>query len=108
MFDQHRSNRQVCPPAPTSRLTDCPGDLDAEIALVREAIRLLGERLSAAPGQPRLPLYELLRVADGLSQTSHCLAGLLQAQRALDGAQDVNSALNRALDEVIRDLTQDR
>jgi len=49
-------------------------------------------------------LNDLLHILDSLSQASTRLASLLKAERALGEEQELGSALNQALAEVIREL----
>lgn len=90
----------------SSELPEAQGDLRAEIELVRGLIREIGARLADETDDCAGPrsLNDLLRVLDGLGRAVSRLAGLLKAQRELDGAQSVGDAITRALGDVIQRL----
>jgi CRISPR/Cas system CSM-associated protein Csm2 small subunit len=75
--------------------------LQEEISMLRSVIRRI---VSMSDGGRELP--ELLRIVETLGKTSTRLATLLKADRQLETREDVSSALDEVLEEMIREIRQ--
>ena len=88
-----KSKRQNAPPG------DLPQDMRVEIAMLRQLMRKVLERVGEDD-----QLKELLQVLDVVGKTCMRLSVLLKTERSLDEGQDVAGALNGALAELIEDM----
>lgn len=83
-----------------ARAKDLAG-LEEEITQVRDLIRRVSERAEAG-----LDTEDLLKVLQGVSLSSTRLAALLKSQRSLFDEQDSGAAINQALADLLREVSQ--